>query len=182
MSSSSSNSSSSPFSSKTVFTVVIYIIIVMLFLFQIAIYAFGLETEWYKKLNTTSSSLSSGLFSWIVAYIFAVIGYLYLFSYFPDSDETRFLIGTTILGLSLTILWDLVFFYAHDIVLSILTQLAVVAIYFWAAFIFGKVSILVLLLQIPLVIRSYYLLYQNIVLFLDNPGESALRPIGFFGK
>ena len=154
-----------------------YIIVFILFILEIAIFLRGLNSEWYKALNTTtSSSLTGSIFSYVVAYAFALYGY-YILMQLGLSSYTNFLIGITILGLTLSILWDLVFFYINDILLAALIQLAVATLYTWIMFVMFKLSSVVGILQLPLVLRSYYLFYQSVVLYLNNSSQSNLRPL-----
>lgn len=158
-------------------TFIFYAIAFILFLFQIILFLRGIKTKWYLSLNTTTqSSLSGSVLTWIISYIFAIIGYVILMET-GKSELTAFIIGITILGLTLSVLWDLVFFYLQDLLLACMIQIAVCILYTWIMYVMFYISPLVGILQLPLVLRSYYTFYQSALLYLNNSSSSNLRPI-----
>jgi len=163
-------------SKESVETILVYTVLVFLFLAQIALYLSGLGTDWYGSLTISSSaSLESGTIQWIITYLLSVGGFLLV----RDSDGIGFLIGLTVLGMVLTVLWDVLFFYARDILLALIVQFAVTSIYALVVFaVWNKTrNVAATILQIPILLRSYYLFYQTVILFLDNSGETKIRPL-----
>lgn len=160
-----------------VVVVIGYAIAIIIFLLEIAIFLRGLDSLFYKSLNTTTlSSLTGSIVGYVIAYAFALYGF-YVLMVEGFTSYTNFLLGITILGLTLSILWDLVFFYINDILLACVVQMAVCVLYTWIMFILFKLSAVAGIFQLPLVLRNYYLFYQNVVLYLNNSSQSNLRSI-----
>lgn len=165
-----------------VIKIIIYGVLICLFVLQIALYLRGVNSDWYRSLDISSnSSLGGGIITWFVVYAFVLVGYGYIIYTIPDAP-IDFLVGLTVSSLSLTVLWDFVFFYARDILLSVIIQIAVAAIFLWITFVVFEISVLAGITQLPLLLRSYYLFYQNVIIYLDNPDKSNLRPLCRKGK
>ena len=160
-----------------VIKIIIYGVLICLFVLQIILYLRGVESDWYRSLDiTTSYSLGGGVVAWVVVYAFVLIGYTFIAFTVKDAP-IDFLIGLTIASLSLTVLWNFVFFYARDILLSVVIQIAVTAIFLWVTFVVFEISVFGGLMQLPVLLRTYFLFYQNVVLYLDNSDKSNLRPL-----
>ena len=155
---------------------IVYAIALIMFILQLILYLRGLETQWYKSLDTSSSSLDFGSSLWLGAYIFSFVGYGWLLYNYPDVN-VEFVITLTVIGITLSVIWDLVFFYAQDILLSVLVQIAGASLYLWLIYVIFKISSIAGLLHIPITIYTYYFFYVNVRLFMSNSEKSSLRPI-----
>ena len=157
----------------------VYAILAILFVLQLALNVRGLQMQWYQELDTTNtSSLVGSVTSWIIVYILSFIGFFYLYlNGIVGIVDINFLVAISIIILLLTIYWDIVFFYQRDILISFIVYFTVIILTAWFIYIVWLVSPAAALLQIPLLLRSLYILYQNIALYLDNPQWTSLRPI-----
>lgn len=158
--------------SKTPIQIFVYIIIIILALFQILLYLEGLSTTWYNSLVLSQTTLADSVTTWIVVYMISLIGYMIL----ENSESTNFLVGLTILGLSLSVLWDILFFYAQDILLALIVQIAICSVYSWIFYVISLDNTLSAILQLPLLLRSYWMFYETTLLFVNNSNNSMLRP------
>lgn len=162
-----------------VITICIYVIIVILFLTELLINLRGLDTNFYLSLNTsTVATLNGSIVGSIIGYLFLLIGYLYLRYEEPENaGKLGYLTGVVILGLVLSVLWEVTLFYGNDIGIAIIIYVMIAAIYTWFTYEIFLVSPITALFQLPLLIRTYVLLYQNITLYLLNSQYSSIRPI-----
>lgn len=158
----------------------IYIIAFVLFILQLILYLRGITTEWYKDLDTGNASLDFNPILWTIAYLFSLAGYGWIIYNYPNAN-IEFIISLTILGIAFSVVWDIVFFYIEDILLSVLIQVLGCILYGWLLYVLALVSPVAAFLHIPIIIYTYYQLYLNIILFMANPERSILRPLTFTG-
>lgn len=156
--------------------ILIYVIALVLFFLQLILYLRGIDTQWYKNLDTTSASLDPGLILWVGTYISASIGYGWILYKYKDVN-IEFIISLTVIGIALSVIWDFVFFYAQDILLSVLVQIAACALYAWLLYVVFSISGVAGFFHLPITIYTYYQFYLNVKLFLSNSERSNLRPI-----
>lgn len=160
-------------------TVCIYIIVIVMFVIGIVLGARGLQTAFYQSLNTTvSATLTGSTLSFIIGYLFAAIGLIYLYYKEPENyNKLGFLSGILILGLALDLFWYVVFFYGQDIGVSVVIYILSTIVYVWYLYEIAAVSPFAAIFQLPLVLRTLVLLYQNMSLYLVNPTYTSIRPI-----
>ncbi len=156
--------------------IIVYLIVLILAVLQLVLYTRGLRTDFYRSLDITPLGLDLGSLIWFGSYILATIGYLWLAYKYPNSN-IEFVLSLTVIGIILSIIWDINFFYIEDILGSVIVQLFACALYLWLVYVLFTISPIAGLLHIPILLYTYYQFYANVGLFLGNSEKSLLRPI-----
>lgn len=156
--------------------VFIYIIAFVLFVLQLILYLRGIGTEWYNDLDIADANLDLNPILWTIAYLSSLVGYGWIIYKYPKVN-IEFVISLTVIGIALSVIWDIVFFYVEDILLSVLVQILGCLLYGWLLYVLVLISPVAAFLHVPIVVFSYYQLYLNVKLFMANPERSVLRPL-----
>jgi tryptophan-rich sensory protein len=154
----------------------IFVLLFVLIIIKIAILFIGHQSPWFKKVTTgVDISPLVATISWLVVYFLAFMGLLIVLLHHPFADTGRLLM-LYVVGIAISISWDVAFLFWRDIKLAALLY-AVLFLWeiflIWSLFQYEKAAGI---LQIPILLRTCFYAWQTSKILANNGDEHSILP------
>lgn len=155
----------------------LYAVIIILLLAKFLIAYQGWRSPWFQKIteNFPISEILATM-SFIIVYSFSIAGLWLLVENTPHSElpKVGYFINLFLIGLIITLIWDVIFFYLHDIQLALIVYVFLILYYLWYAYEIGKYNLVAGLFQVPMIIRTIWFFILISILATKNPHQTIL--------